>query len=78
MGCNSKFNKYTKSLNEKTELSFWEWGSHSDEYETVFWDVADIDRYFSGVYCLCYQGDHQNLWHYIQKTPFFKLAFVIN
>jgi hypothetical protein len=28
--------------------------------------------------CLFYQGDHQNLWHYIQKTPFFKLAFVIN
>lgn len=49
MGCNSKFNKYTKSLNEKTELSFWEWGSHSDEYETVFWDMADIDRYFSGM-----------------------------
>jgi hypothetical protein len=35
-------------------------GSHGDEYEDVFWDVApcsllEIDRRFSGAYCLHHQ-----------------------
>jgi hypothetical protein len=46
-------------------------GSHSGEYEDVFWDIVpcclvEIDRRLGGTYCLHHQGDE---WWWMQWAP---------